>query len=39
VQALDDRGVHVLTFNDYLARRDAQWMGPVYRLARRRRRG
>ena len=25
-------GVHVLTFNDYLARRDAEWMGPVYRL-------
>ena len=23
-------GVHVLTFNDYLARRDAGWMGPVY---------
>ncbi|MDX1502289.1 MAG: accessory Sec system translocase SecA2, partial [Thermoanaerobaculia bacterium] len=23
-------GVHVLTFNDYLARRDAAWMGPVY---------
>jgi preprotein translocase subunit SecA len=22
--------VHILTFNDYLARRDAQWMGPVY---------
>jgi preprotein translocase subunit SecA len=26
------RGVHVLTFNDYLARRDAEWMGPVYRV-------
>jgi preprotein translocase subunit SecA len=24
--------VHVLTINDYLARRDAEWMGPVYRL-------
>ena len=24
--------VHVLTFNDYLARRDAEWMGPVYRF-------
>ena len=22
--------MHVLTFNDYLARRDAAWMGPVY---------
>jgi preprotein translocase subunit SecA len=31
VAALDGRGVHVLTFNDYLARRDAEWMGPVYR--------
>ena len=30
--ALGGRGVHVLTFNDYLARRDAEWMGPVYRL-------
>ena len=28
--ALTGRGVHVLTFNDYLARRDADWMGPVY---------
>ena len=24
------KGVHILTFNDYLARRDAQWMGPIY---------
>ncbi len=30
--ALCGRGVHVLTFNDYLARRDAAWMGPAYRL-------
>jgi preprotein translocase subunit SecA len=30
--ALSGRGVHVLTFNDYLARRDAAWMGPIYRL-------
>jgi preprotein translocase subunit SecA len=29
--ALDGQGVHVLTFNDYLARRDAEWMGPIYR--------
>ncbi|HET8646016.1 MAG TPA: accessory Sec system translocase SecA2, partial [Vicinamibacteria bacterium] len=28
--ALSGRGIHVLTFNDYLARRDAEWMGPVY---------
>ena len=31
LNALTGRGVHVLTFNDYLARRDAEWMGPVYR--------
>jgi preprotein translocase subunit SecA len=30
--ALAGRGVHVLTFNDYLARRDAEWMGPLYRF-------
>ena len=30
--ALLGRPVHVLTFNDYLARRDAVWMGPAYRL-------
>ena len=30
VRALGGRGAHVLTFNDYLARRDAGWMGPVY---------
>ena len=24
------RGAHVLTFNDYLAKRNAQWMGPIY---------
>ena len=32
LNAFADRGVHVLTFNDYLARRDAEWMGPVYRM-------
>ncbi len=30
LNALTGQGVHILTFNDYLARRDAQWMGPVY---------
>ncbi|MBN1359095.1 MAG: accessory Sec system translocase SecA2 [Sedimentisphaerales bacterium] len=30
LNALTGQGVHVLTFNDYLARRDAAWMGPVY---------
>jgi len=32
LQAMAGRGVHILTFNDYLARRDAAWMGPIYRL-------
>ncbi len=30
LNALDGRGVHVVTVNDYLAKRDAQWMGPIY---------
>ena len=30
LNALAGRGVHVFTANDYLARRDAAWMGPVY---------
>ncbi|HXY62133.1 MAG TPA: preprotein translocase subunit SecA [Nitrospirota bacterium] len=30
LNALTGNGVHVVTVNDYLARRDAQWMGPVY---------
>src|SRR6202011_1891984 len=30
LNALSGRGVHVVTVNDYLARRDPQWMGPVY---------
>src|SRR5437899_8288773 len=28
---LTGRGVHIVTVNDYLARRDAEWMGPIYR--------
>lgn len=32
LNALTGRGVHVLTFNDYLANRDAEWMGPIYRF-------
>ena len=32
LNALSGQGVHVLTFNDYLARRDAEWMGPIYRF-------
>jgi preprotein translocase subunit SecA len=30
LNALSGRGVHVVTVNDYLARRDAEWMGRVY---------
>ncbi len=30
LNALAGKGVHVLTFNDYLAQRDANWMGPVF---------
>jgi preprotein translocase subunit SecA len=32
LRALEGRGVHVMTANDYLARRDADWMRPVYEL-------
>ena len=32
LNALTGKGVHVVTVNDYLARRDAQWMGAVYNL-------
>lgn len=32
LNALTGKGVHVLTFNDYLANRDAEWMGPIYRF-------
>ncbi len=31
LNALEGRGVHIVTVNDYLARRDGEWMGPVYR--------
>ncbi len=30
LNAMSGRGVHVVTVNDYLARRDPQWMGPVF---------
>jgi len=30
LNALAGRGVHVVTVNDYLARRDSEWMGPLY---------
>ncbi|MHB1015182.1 MAG: preprotein translocase subunit SecA [Desulfurivibrionaceae bacterium] len=32
LNALPGRGVHVVTVNDYLARRDAEWMGKLYRF-------
>ncbi|WP_109806995.1 preprotein translocase subunit SecA [Sphingosinithalassobacter portus] len=32
LNALPGKGVHVITVNDYLARRDAEWMGQVYRF-------
>jgi preprotein translocase subunit SecA len=32
LNALTGKGVHVVTVNDYLARRDAEWMGRIYRL-------
>lgn len=32
LNALAGKGVHVITVNDYLARRDAQWMSPIYRF-------
>jgi len=32
LNAIGGRGVHVVTVNDYLATRDSEWMGPVYRL-------
>ena len=32
LNALAARGVHVVTVNDYLARRDAEWMGSIYRF-------
>jgi len=30
LNALEQKGVHVVTVNDYLARRDMEWMGPLY---------
>lgn len=31
LNALAGKGVHVVTVNDYLARRDSEWMGPIYK--------
>ena len=32
LNALEGKGVHLITVNDYLAKRDAEWMGRVYRM-------
>ncbi|HLZ09017.1 MAG TPA: preprotein translocase subunit SecA, partial [Chloroflexota bacterium] len=32
LNALEGEGAHLVTVNDYLAKRDAQWMGPIYHL-------
>jgi preprotein translocase subunit SecA len=32
LNALTGKGVHIITVNDYLARRDAAWMGPIYKF-------
>src|SRR3989338_3181432 len=32
LHSLTEKGVHLVTVNDYLARRDAGWMGPVFHL-------
>jgi preprotein translocase subunit SecA len=30
LNSLEDKGVHIVTVNDYLAKRDTEWMGPIY---------
>lgn len=32
LNALEGRGAHLVTVNDYLAKRDTQWMGPIYHM-------
>jgi preprotein translocase subunit SecA len=32
LNALEGKGVHIVTVNDYLAKRDTEWMGPVYQF-------
>ena len=34
LNALTEDGVHVVTVNDYLAKRDAEWMGRLYKFSR-----
>ena len=31
LNSIENKGVHIITVNDYLARRDALWMSPVYK--------
>jgi preprotein translocase subunit SecA len=32
LNALEGKGVHIVTVNDYLAKRDSEWMGPIYKF-------
>jgi preprotein translocase subunit SecA len=32
LNALEDKGVHIVTVNDYLAKRDTEWMGPIFKF-------
>jgi preprotein translocase subunit SecA len=32
LNALEGKGTHIVTVNDYLAKRDSEWMGPIYRF-------
>lgn len=32
LNALEGKGAHLVTVNDYLAKRDAEWMGPIYKF-------
>lgn len=32
LNALEGKGVHIITVNDYLAKRDSEWMGPIYQF-------
>ena len=32
LNSLADKGVHLITVNDYLAKRDSEWMGQIYRF-------
>ena len=34
LNALTGKGVHMITVNDYLAKRDSEWMGRLYRFFR-----